>query len=393
MISECESMGKPSSLKLLIISIFITGVAFGSLAAIYFLVLPRDAAALSQAMPTAEPTPTALPSSAYAQFEAIDQVLINLYQRVSPSVVHVTSRTQTVGFFGAVPSEGTGSGFVLDTSGHIVTNNHVISGADSVEVVFASGVSVPAQVVGADEYYDLAVLKVDMPSNTLTPLELGDSSQIKIGQTVIAIGNPFGLDRTMTRGLISALGRQVQSDSGSVIGQAIQTDAAINPGNSGGPLLDVEGRVIGINTAINSPSGGSVGIGFAVPVDVVKRVVPVLINKGHYTHPSLDLEVAELGTELTPAQSGPQQGLLVIQVTPNGAAAKAGVQAATQSTQRRRTLFSGGDVIVGLDNATINTRNDLLIALEDGYKPGDKVTLTVIRDNKPVKVQIVLGQQ
>src|SRR5690606_1277131 len=218
------------------------------------------------------PTATLLPDSVYAEMDARDQVLINLYDRVSPSVVHIISRQQNINpFFGRYSSEGTGSGFFIDTEGHILTNYHVIANASEVDVILANGDSVPASLVGADRENDLTVLRIDIAPEMIVPLEYGSSSEIRVGQTVVAIGNPFGLDRTLTTGIVSALGRRLQTQQGALVGQAIQTDAAINPGNSGGPLLDMRGRVIGINTAINSPTGASVGIGFAVPVDVIKR--------------------------------------------------------------------------------------------------------------------------
>jgi S1-C subfamily serine protease len=382
------------SFRLLLVGLFLSGLMAGALLVMYWLVWPRDLAAQAEPVPTAAPTPT-LPSSAvFSQVEALDQVTINLYQRVSPSVVHITSRTQTTDFFyGVVPSEGTGSGFVWDNAGHIVTNNHVVSGANEVDVVLANGASLTASVVGVDEYYDLAVIKVNVPANTLTPLELGDSSQLQVGQRVVAIGNPFGLDRTLTSGLVSALGRSVATSSNSVIGQAIQTDAAINPGNSGGPLLDLYGRVVGINTAINSPSGGSVGIGFAVPINVVKRVVPTLISGGHYAHPSLGLDTVELGTTIAPPQNGPQHGLLITQIASGGPAAKAGLRAASVTVQRRRYVVSGGDIIMAVDGKPVATQNGLLLAVEENHQPGDKVMLTVVRDGQTIRVTVTLGEQ
>jgi S1-C subfamily serine protease len=374
--------------------IFLLGLVGGALAIMALLVIPYHNALIAQTLPTAVPTPP-LPSDAqYAQLDARDQIFITLYRRVSPSVVHITSTTQTVDMFqGVVPSEGTGSGFVLDSAGHILTNNHVVAGADSVDVLLANGVSLPAQVVGTDQVYDLAVIHVDVPAITLIPLELGDSSQLQVGQTVIAIGNPFGLDRTLTSGLISALGRRVRTSENSVIGQAIQTDAAINPGNSGGPLLDTRGRVVGINTAINSPSGGSVGIGFAVPINIAKRVAPDLISKGHFAHPSIGVTTAELGTEVNPPQAGPQRGLLIVNMVNNGPGAKAGLQAAQVSQQRFRYVFSGGDIITALDNKPITTKNDLLLGLEETHQPGDKATITVYRDGKSMNITVTVGEQ
>src|SRR5579859_7056353 len=363
-------------IRLLLAVAFLAGLLLGAAMIFVLLVAPRQNPVLAQTPPTAVPTPTLVPDADYAFLDARDQVLTNLYQRISPSVVHVTSRSETIDIFGVQPSEGTGSGFVYDQQGHIVTNNHVVAGADSVDVALPSGVSLSAQVVGTDSYYDLAVLHIDVANNALAPLELGDSSQVQVGQTVIAIGNPFGLDRTLTSGIISALGRTVQTDQNSVIGQAIQTDAAINPGNSGGPLLDTRGRVVGINAAINSPSGGSVGIGFAVPINVAKRVAPVLISKGHFAHPTLGLTTAEVGTEVNPRQGGPQKGLLIIDITAGGPAAPAGLQVAQITRQRRTYTVTGGDIITALDGKPIVTKNDLQLALEENHQPGDKVTLT-----------------
>ncbi|MEO8396565.1 MAG: trypsin-like peptidase domain-containing protein, partial [Chloroflexota bacterium] len=304
------------------------------------------------------------------------------------------TQTQTMDFFyGTVPQEGTGSGFVYDNDGHIVTNDHVIQGADQVNVLLAGGTSLTATVIGFDSYYDLAVLHVDAPANVLTPLQLGDSSQLQVGQSVAAIGNPFGLEGTLTTGIISALGRQIQTESGGTIGQAIQTDAAINPGNSGGPLLDLRGRVVGINTAINSPSGGSVGIGFAVPSNVIARVVPILISTGHFPHASLDITLVELGTELRPGQGEPNSGLLIAQVAAGGVGDKAGLVAATVTRQRGRLLIHGGDVITAVDGHPVASRSDLQSYLENNHQPGDQVTLTIVRSGKTMDVPITLSQQ
>ena len=387
-------MRQSTMMRILFLGIFLCGLLLGAFVIMMVLLLPRFNPTVAQAVPTAAPTPTLPADTVFAELDAKDQVLTNLYQRVSPSVVHITNRSQTLDpFQGVVPQEGTGSGFVFDDQGHIITNNHVVAGADQLDVLLANGTSLSAQIVGTDEYYDVAVIKINVSPAALTPLQLGDSSQLKVGQTVIAIGNPFGLDRTLTSGLISALGRTVQTSSNSVIGQAIQTDAAINPGNSGGPLLDTRGRVVGMNTAINSPSGGSVGIGFAVPINIVKRVASALISSGHYVHPSIGATTAELGTDVNPPQSGPQQGLLIIQVAAGGPAEKAGLQATSISRQRRGYTYSGGDIIVAIDGKATNTKNDLQLALEESHKPGDTVTVTVYRDGKNIDVKVVLGQQ
>jgi S1-C subfamily serine protease len=379
--------------RLLILSVFLFGLALGIFLAVYFLILPRENSVIAQ-LPTAAPTPTLPAEQIFDELDALDQVVINLYERVSPSVVHIASRSQVVSmFYGVMPQEGTGSGFVYDQQGHIVTNNHVIQNAQEIDVLLSNGVTLPGQVVGADPYYDLAVVRIDVPANVLLPLELGDSSVLRVGQTVIAIGNPFGLDRTLTTGIISALERRIDTEAGSAIGQAIQTDAAINPGNSGGPLLDTRGRVIGVNTAINSPSGGSVGIGFAVPVNIIKRVVPSLISEGRYAHPTLAIQVAELGTEVVPPSGETQRGLLIVQIAAGGPADLAGLQAADVSVRRGRYVFSGGDIITAVGGVTVATRDDLWLALENNYRPGDAVELTVVRGGNTITVTATLGAQ
>ncbi len=339
------------------------------------------------------PTPTRLADDVFSELDAFDQVMINLYDRVSPAVVHIISRSQTINpFFGAQSREGTGSGFFYDTAGHIITNFHVISGAFEVDVVLATGESVPAQLIGTDRETDLAVLRIDAPSAAILPLEIGDSASVRVGQTVLALGNPFGLERTLTTGIVSALGRRLDTNEGALVGQAIQTDAAINPGNSGGPLLDTRGRVIGINTAINSPSGGSVGIGFAVPSNAVQRVVPELIANGRYLHPDLGIQVAELGTEVTPGEdSRVRLGLLVVQVQAGGMAQQAGLQPAEVFARRGRYVFSGGDIITAINDVPVVSRSDMLIFLEENFRPGDQIALTIYRDGEFINVPVVLG--
>jgi S1-C subfamily serine protease len=372
---------------LLMVGIFGAGLVIGGI-----VVANMPGPALSRAALSPVPTATLLPENFYAEMDARDQVIINLYDRVSPSVVHIISRQQNLNFFfGAYSSEGTGSGFLIDTAGHVLTNNHVVANASEIDVILATGDTVPATLVGVDRENDLAVLKIDVAPELAVPLEYGNSSDVRVGQTVVAIGNPFGLDRTLTTGIISALGRRLQTSQGALVGQAIQTDAAINPGNSGGPLLDMRGRVIGINTAINSPTGGSVGIGFAVPVDVIKRVVPELIAHGRYPHPDIGLQVAELGTEVTPGRDSVARGLLIVDVTANGPAAAAGLRAAQVSARRGRYVFSGGDIIVAVDGQPVYSRDDLLIYLEDHFRPGDAVTVTIVREGRTQDVTLTLS--
>lgn len=367
---------------------FIIGLILGGMVIYMGFVSPDENGTNVSAQESATP----LPETLYTELDARDQVIIDLYQRLSPSVVHIISRTQAINpFYGVTAREGTGSGFFYDNQGHIVTNYHVVENASELDVLDENGESVPAEVVGTDSYYDLAVLRIDTSGQEITPLALGDSKSLRVGQTVIAIGNPFGLDRTLTTGTVSALGRRLETDNGALIGEAIQTDAAINPGNSGGPLLDTRGRVVGINTAINSPSGGSVGIGFAVPADVVQRVVPELIANGHYPHPDLGIQVAELGTEVTPGNQV-TRGLLIAQMQAGSAAERAGLQAAR--VQRRgfgRYVFSGGDIIIAIDGQPTYTRSDMLILLDEHYRPGDQITISVMRDGQQVDLQATLG--
>ncbi len=364
---------------LLPLSVFMALIGLGlGFVAGFLLSLPNGIGSSQETTPIPAPTLAPPPADALSILDAQETVVSYIYENAGPSVVHITSRTQVWDFWrGVVPQEGTGSGFLYDARGHIVTNNHVIEDAQEIEVVLADGTVLSAEVVGTDAYYDLAVLHVDPAQVRAAPLPLGNADSLRVGQLVLAIGNPFGLDRTLTTGVISALDRTIESESGSVIGNAIQTDAAINPGNSGGPLLNSRGEVIGVNTAIQSPSGGSVGIGFAVPISVVQRVVPDLIAYGRYRHPSLRVQVRELGYEVRPAASGPQRGLLIVALDPNGPAGKAGLQAAEVQRQGFRTVFVGGDIILTINGEEVHTRDDLTLYLERHTLPGDTVTLTV----------------
>ncbi len=338
-------------------------------------------------------TPTALQEIPIPAYDLAEQQIINVYERVSPSVVHITSRAEVFDFWrGVVPSEGSGSGFVLDGDGHIVTNYHVVKNATQVEVLLADGTAYPAQIVGSDPYNDLAVLKIEIAPDLLVPVEIGSSQNLRVGQRVIAIGNPFGLDRTLTTGVVSALKRTIQTDNGQALGEVIQTDAAINPGNSGGPLLDTAGRVVGINTAIESPSGGSVGIGFAIPAETILRVIPELLARGYYPHPWLGFTTYELSYELTPSAAGPDHGLLIVQIENGGPAAEAGLQAAEARREGRRVVFNGGDVIIAVDGHTIKSRDELTILLANQKQVGDLVDLTVVRAGETFTVSVRLGE-
>jgi S1-C subfamily serine protease len=317
---------------------------------------------------------------------AEEQLLINLYSEVSSSVVNIGVLTRTGG--------GTGSGFVLDGEGHIVTNNHVVEGAEQIVVSFADDTTAEAELVGADVDSDLAVIQVSVAPSLLRPLELGDSSTLRVGQRAIAVGNPFGLEQTMTAGIISALGRVVQQETGFSLPQLIQTDAAINPGNSGGPLLDSQGRVIGVNTFIFSRSGSSSGVGFAVPVNTVKRVAPALIATGRYADPWLGISGMSVTPVLAEAWALPaERGVLLRSVVEGGPAAKAGLRASDQQVERDGELVpTGGDIIVAIDDEVVQEMDDLVISLAQTVV-GQSVTLEVVRAGETLSIEVVLEER
>jgi serine protease Do len=295
---------------------------------------------------------------------------------------------------------GVGSGFVWDRIGHIVTNNHVIAGADRITVTLHDGTAVPAKVVGTDPGSDLAVAQVDLPADRLRPVQLADSTQVRVGQLVAALGNPFGLQSTMTVGFVSALGRVLPADSDKEHGQSytiadvLQTDAPLNPGNSGGVLVDDAGRVIGVPSAIVSPAGVSAGIGFAIPSAIMQKIVPVLIQTGHYEHPWLGLS----GTSLTPALATAmglkpeQRGVLVLDVVPGGPADRAGLHAGDhQVTIEDERVPLGGDVIVALDGQPVQGSDDLITVLARRTEVGQTVSLTVLDHGQERTVRVTLA--
>ncbi len=333
--------------------------------------------------PNAAPRPIA-PRGDLAEDE---KAMIALFKQTVPSVVHITTLTVRHNVFNMdlyqIP-KGTGSGFIWDQAGHVVTNYHVIQDADAARVTMADQSSWKARLVGAYPDKDLAVLEIAASSDQLHPILIGSSSDLQVGQKAFAIGNPFGLDRTLTTGVISALGREIESVTRRKIREAIQTDAAINPGNSGGPLLDSAGRLIGVNTAIYSPSGAYAGIGFAIPVDEVNRVVPQLIRSGKVTRPWL-------GVQLAPDQMNRQLGLkgvLVLNVQPDSPAAKAGLRPTRRDESNRIEL---GDVLTALDGKPLRSASDLSDRLEQ-HRPGDTVELTMLRDGKEEKVSVTLAE-
>ncbi len=316
-----------------------------------------------------------------------ETTLVKRFKEAQPSVAYITTKEVRQDFFGFRQYEvtaGAGSGFIWDDSGHVVTNFHVIQGASKALVTLSDGSTHEAELIGTAEDKDLAVLRIQQPPSKLHPIPIGRSNDLQVGQMVIAIGNPFGLDQTMTTGIVSALGRSMQSPSGRSIRDVIQTDAAINPGNSGGPLLDSAGRLIGVNTAIQSPSGASAGIGFAVPVDTVNRVVPQLIAKGRLERPDLGFE--PLAERWLP-RFGEKEGVMVLEVRPGGPADRAGLLGATQD---RRGRISAGDLIVGLQGRPLRTYDELLDAAE-ALAPGEALRLDVKRDGKRLTVSLRPG--
>jgi S1-C subfamily serine protease len=302
---------------------------------------------------------------------------------------------------GTVPEEGTGSGFAYDTEGRIVTNYHVIEGADELLVTLANGHVYDATIVGSDPTNDLAVIQIDAGADLPQPLRLGDSDKVQVGQFVVAIGNPFGLQQTLTTGVVSALGRVIESpESNQFIGEAIQTDAAINPGNSGGPMLDLHGQVIGINSQIISPSGASAGIGFAVSVNTVRRVVPTLIAQGYYPHPWLGADMTPLSSNVVEllrqagAQVPMESGLLVLDTTAGGPADQAGIHGGNQTVRvGRYRVPVGGDVIVALDGQPVADLQTLTVYLETEKAIGDTVEVNILRDGQALTVSVTLGEE
>jgi len=338
-------------------------------------------------------TPTPLGDDALAPIDVEEQLVTNLYERVGPSVVHITARVITVDFFfGPMPHEGTGSGFIFDDLGHIVTNYHVVEGADKISIKFSDDLEIPARVVGIDPPNDLAVLALETLPENLVPLPLGTSDELRVGQRTIAIGNPFGLDRTLTTGVVSALGRPLQTEDGNIIFDVIQTDAAINPGNSGGPLLNSRGEVIGINTAIREDAQG---IGFAVPVDTVKRIVPILIDNGTYPHPWPGFLGYDITTDIAERLQLPvDRGILVAQLVRNGPAAQAGIRGANAEVilGNRRYLI-GGDIITAVNGQPITDWTSLSEYLELNTAVGDEISLSLTREDQSFEARLTLIAQ
>jgi len=324
-----------------------------------------------------------------------EQNNVEVYQNVSPGVVNVTSKSFAESWLGIYPQEGSGSGSIISEEGHILTNYHVVSGAQQLEVQIENE-KYPATLIGGDPDNDLAVIKVSGARTRLTVVKLGTSKELRVGQKVLAIGNPFGLQRTLTTGIISGLERPLREPgSRRTIEGAIQTDASINPGNSGGPLLNSRGEMIGINTAIYSPSGGSVGIGFAVPVDIAKKIIPDLIAKGYVSYPWLGVTTMPLNRRIATAFSLPiQQGIIVGDVYRGSGAASAGLKGAQvrEDFWGNISLERLGDVIVSIDRSPIANAEDLQRALKN-KKPGDSVDVEVLRQGARLTVPVRLSER
>ncbi|MGQ0530346.1 MAG: S1C family serine protease [Panacagrimonas sp.] len=337
--------------------------------------------------PTAAPAAEPRPVVARSDLGAFERNNIEVFQAVSPSVVHITTVDRATSLFSRRVTElprGTGSGFIWDERGHVVTNFHVIQGSDGARVTLADQSSYTAELVGVFPDRDLAVLRIAVDNKPLQPIMVGRSADLQVGQAVYAIGNPFGLDQTLTTGIVSAIDREIESVTRRPIRGVIQTDAAINPGNSGGPLIDSAGRLIGVNTAIYSPSGGSAGIGFAIPVDEVNRIVPRLIRDGRVIRPTLGLSAAP--AEFNQAL-GLDAGLAVVGLEPGGPADLAGLKPFERD---RSGAIVVGDLIVALNDRPVRRFDDLLDQLEQ-HQPGDRVSLSIKRGSKLREVDVVLG--
>ncbi len=333
--------------------------------------------------PASEPRPI----TPRGDLAADEQATIELFRQSNPSVVFITTLTQRLDMWTLnveeIP-EGTGSGFIWDEAGHIVTNFHVVQRANAAQVTLSDHNTYPASRVGVAPDFDLAVLRINAPRAKLRPIPLGTSADLQVGQKVFAIGNPFGLDQTLTTGIVSALGRSIRSVTGRPLDDLIQTDAAINPGNSGGPLLDSAGRLIGVNTAIYSPSGSFAGIGFAIPVDTVNKIVPQLIRNGRVATPAIGIATNDqLSRQVT--RQLRVRGVLVLSVVPGSAAAAAGLRGSTRTPEG----FVPGDIITHVGERPIDNSGDLAAALQR-YGPGQTITLTILREGQAMKVELTL---
>ncbi|MCA9135802.1 MAG: trypsin-like peptidase domain-containing protein [Planctomycetales bacterium] len=348
------------------------------------LVVPRIVSMIRWGEIAGEPR-AVTPRGELADFE---KTTTAIFQNSSPSVVYLTTRSRVASPFArrAIEVEaGSGSGFMWDNQGHIVTNFHVLQEASSARVVLWDQSSYEASLVGGSPDHDLAVLRIAAPPEKLRPVPIGESDSLMVGQSVFAIGNPFGLNQTLTTGVVSAKSRTIESPTGRSIEGVIQIDAAINPGNSGGPLLDSAGRLIGVNTAIYSPSGASAGVGFTIPVDTVNRVVPQIIAKGRYEPPQMGIRVNSEISDAVTSRLG-VKGVLLLDVADNGGAAAAGLQGTVIG---RSSVVQIGDILQAIDGQPISNLNEMLSTLEK-YSPGDSVKIDYLRDSKTETATVTL---
>lgn len=353
---------------------------------------PPSVGALSPPPPS-ESAPASTP--ALEDLDPIEAENVRIYKQASPSVANIVTRMVQYDFFlNPVPVEGAGSGFLIDAEGHILTNYHVVAGAQTIQVTLGDQSRYIAKFIGADTRNDIALIQISTKGRKLTPLLLGDSRNLVVGQRVLAIGNPFGFQSTLTTGVISSLGRTVQTDQNTFIDQAIQTDAAINRGNSGGPLLNTRGQVIGINSAIFSPSGTTAGIGFAIPINTAKRVAEQLITKGRVVHATLGISGRAIWPGLAEALNlAVDHGIMIEDVTPGGPAAQAGIRGGNRLVLAGlQQLRVGGDILVAINGQSLTDPNDLKVVLNRA-EPGDMATLRIVRDGRKMDVRVKLGEQ
>ena len=384
------SAGKLSNAaRLLVVAVVIIGGAYWA-GGRWGQRQPRKVEALPLATPEAKEV--SVPVGGLTDDESIN---VRVYREASGAVANILTKATEYDFFmDPVPVEGAGSGFVIDPRGYILTNFHVVQEAQSIEVVLGDQSRYPAKFIGADQRNDVAMIKIEPKGKPLVALQLGDSSKLQVGQKVLAIGNPFGFQSTLTTGVVSALGRNVQTSQTTLIDEAIQTDAAINRGNSGGPLLDSHGQVIGINSAIYTPSGTTAGIGFAIPVNTAKRIAHDLMTEGRVRQAFLGAQTLEVGGWLAEALDLPvKDGLLIEEVTRGGPAAAAGLHGGDRAAMSgMRRIMTGGDVIVAVDSQKIANQFDLNVAL-NRKRPGDTVTVSVYRGGKKIDIAVKLGER